>query len=150
MAGGDFAWKGVGGTLMAGGDFAWKGVAEFDSAIDAWLHRTETASHDALVEATQVVHDQTASEFGQGNAPVSRSGALAAAVTMSQPRKIGESGLEVDIGPTGLVYIRRVEIGHQSPHSAGPHPFFAPGWMHSFDKVGHVIAKHWKSAQPKG
>ena len=122
-------------------------VPEFDKALDEMVKRALEVSRTALIAATEVVKKEVTASFGSGNGPVSRSGRLAKATTGTEPKRVG--GLqryETTIGPTGLEYIRKVELGKHNPHGGGPHPYFKPGYTRAGATFHKVFRDAWLKA----
>lgn len=128
--------------------FHLEGEQQFDRALDEWIARAERASAAALTAAGHEVAIETAASFN-GSGPVSRTGRLAHSVVTTAPVK-KSSGWEAQVGPAGLIYVRRVELGKRGRRSAGPHPFFQPGYQRAGGRFAHIFAHHWAQAQPKG
>jgi hypothetical protein len=130
--------------------FALEGRTEFDAAIDAWVARIEIATQAGLKAATEEVKKESAASFGSVGGPQrGASGKLEEAVTGTEPKKGGLSEYETTVGPTGLAYIRRVELGKAGAHSAKAHPYFQPGYERASLRFLEVFVKSWGEAQPK-
>lgn len=121
-------------------------VAEFDAALDEWVARIHKATAAGIRAAGAEVAKQTAAGFGSGSAPVSRSGALARSVVTTEPKPVGANQWEAKVGPAGLAYVRRVELGKHSPHSAGPHPYFRPGFKRAGGRFAELFRAAWAEA----
>lgn len=134
---------------MSGPQVALVGVDEWDAAIDAWVDRIERATEDGLRAAGQSVADETPRSFGSDGGPTSRSGALAASVVVTDPRKT-DSGYELEVGPTGLMYVRKVELGKAGTHSGPPYPYFRPAYDRAGERFVTVIQQAWADAAPRG
>lgn len=123
------------------------GGAEFARALDDWKQRTVEASKAGLKAAGAEVARETRNSFGQPGGPQIVSGALADSVITTDPSQ-GPEGWEVRVGPAGLDYVRRVELGKRAPRSAGPHPFFRPGFDRAGARFVEIFRSVWTDAQP--
>lgn len=123
-------------------------VPEFDKALDDWVARVEKAAGTALKAAGAEIAKETQASFGTSGGPVRRSGALAGSVVTSEPAKSGSEAWEVTVGPQGLAYVRRVELGKKGRHSAAPHPYFKPALGRAGSRFEEVFRAAWAAAQP--
>lgn len=123
------------------------GVPEFSRALDDWKRRAVEASKAGLKAAGAEVARETRNSFGQSGGPRILSGALAESVTTTDPDQ-GPDGWTVRVGPTGLDYARRVELGKRAPRSAGPHPYFRPGFDRAGARFVEIFRSVWTDAQP--
>lgn len=120
---------------------------DFARALDAWIDRAEKASGVALTAAGAEVARESAASFDSGDGPTNRSGTLAGSVATTEPHK-GLHGYEVTVGPAGVVYARRVELGKAGDHSAGPHPYFRPGFERAGARFVEIFSAAWADAAP--
>jgi hypothetical protein len=125
----------------------WHNDVDWRKAVEAWADRADQATNTAIVEATALVSTEVAASFGVGSGPVSRTGRLASSVT-SVIDKGGLGQYTAQVGPAGLEYVRRVELGKAGRHSAGPHPYFTPGWDRAAIKFVEVFARAWVDTSP--
>lgn len=128
--------------------FRLEGVDDFNRALDAWIERANRASVEALKAAGDEVARETRNSFGSAGGPQIVSGALADSVITTDPVE-GPQGWEARVGPSGLEYIRRVELGKRSPRSAGPHPYFRPGFDRAGPRFVEIFRSAWTEAQPR-
>lgn len=125
-----------------------EGVEKLDHAFDAWVARIEEATKTALIAAGAAVAQTTAAGFGKSPAPTSRSGALASSIATSDPKRAGH-GYTVEIGPSGVVYARRQELGKSGKGHSGAHPYFKPGFESATDRFIDIFTNAWHAAAPK-
>ena len=125
-------------------------VAEFDAALAAWTTRAQRAAREALIAAAAAVADETKASFGGGAAaPQSRSGRLADSVRGDTPVET-PSGWTSTVGPAGVPYARRVELGKSGRRHAGPHPYFRPGFKRAGSRFVEIFHAAWTAAAPGG
>ena len=125
-------------------------IAEFDAALAAWTARAQRAGREALIAAATAVADETKASFGAGSgAPRSRSGRLADSVQGDAPVET-PTGWTSTVGPAGVPYARRVELGKSGPHHAGPHPYFRPGFKRAGTRFIEIFHAAWTAASPGG
>ncbi len=134
---------------MSGPKIVLEGVDQWNAAIDAWVERVEAVTQEGLRAAGQTVADETPRSFGMDGGPTSRSGALASSVIVTDPRKV-ESGYELEVGPAGLAYVRKVELGKAGTHSGPPYPYFRPAYDRAGPQFVTVIHQAWADATPRG
>jgi len=134
---------------VSGPHVTWEHGDAFDKALDDWFRHVQDATRTALAESGRIVADETRAGFGQAPAPTSRSGALAGSVGTSAPHTTS-SGYEVQIGPQGVIYARKQELGKRRPYSSGPHPYFKPGFLRAGARFQTIFADAWRRAAPKG
>lgn len=134
---------------MSGEQVTLIGVDEFNAALDAWIERVERVTQDGLTAAGQSVADETPRSFGVDGGPTSRSGALASSVVVTDPRPV-DSGYELEVGPTGLEYVRKVELGKAGAHSGPPYPYFRPAYDRAGERFVTVLQQAWADATPRG
>lgn len=128
--------------------FSLKHEAEFDHALDEWTERALAATKTAIERAGAEVATESAAQFGQAGGPANVSGHLGGSITTSPPQKVkGMNGYEATVGPTGVVYARKVEIGKRGQHSARAHPYFKPGWLKAGHKFMDIFKAAWREAQ---
>ena len=134
---------------MAAASCRIENAGEFDRALDAWMQRADMASRAALAAAGREVATETAASFGAPGGPVNRTGALSRSTITTTPARTA-TGYEAQVGPAGLVYVRRVELGKAGAHHAKPHPYFRPGFKRAGAKFVEIFAAAWAAAAPKG
>lgn len=127
----------------------WKHLEEFDKALKSWSERALKASAAALKKAGGHVATETKASFGSGSGPKMNSGALAGSITTTEPVQTSH-GYSAQVGPAGLAYGRRVELGKRGKFSAAPHPYFRPGYDRAAHKFVEIFAKEWRESAPKG
>lgn len=132
------------------GSFEWHGEHEFDKALDDWVARAEKATVAGLKAAGAVAVAEARASFGSGSGPVSRSGRLAGSILVTEPVKKGLDTYVAQVGPSGVVYARKVELGKKGHRSARPHPYLEPGWARAIAKFEEAFVKSWATAAPKG
>lgn len=112
-------------------------TAKFDAAMAKMVANAPKVAEAALREAAQLgVVDMRADVH-------SKSGKLAGSIMATDPVVKGLGGYEVKIGPTGLPYARKVELGKHGDRSAGPYPYVVPGFKRAVPKFIDVFRKHW-------
>lgn len=130
--------------------FEWHGDHDFDKALDGWMARVEAATIAGLKAAGAVVVSETKASFGSAPGPTSRSGTLAGSVVVTEPVKKGLDTYVAQVGPDGVVYARKVELGKKGRRSARPHPYLQPAWARAVRQFNDAFAKSWAAANPKG
>lgn len=126
-------------------NFSWGGAHEFDTAIEALIDRMHTASKVGLAAAGDAVVKETGASFGTATGPTNRTGALLASVIRTEVEPTG-FGYTVQVGPSGVVYARRVELGKRKPFSAGSHPYLQPGFGRAAKSFTEIFAVAWAKA----
>lgn len=130
--------------------FEWHGGPEFDRAVDDWMTKAEAATVAGLKAAGAIAVTEARASFGGSGGPVSRSGTLAGSIIVTEPVKKGLATYVAQVGPAGVVYARKVELGKKGHRSARPHPYLEPGWARAISKFEEAFAKSWATAAPKG
>ena len=130
--------------------FVWHGDHEFDKALDDYVTRVEKATIAGLQAGGALVVTETKTSFGGSPGPTSRSGTLAGSVIVTEPVKKGLDTYVAQVGPSGVVYARKVELGKKGHRSARPHPYLQPAWARAITKFNEAFAKSWATAAPKG
>lgn len=130
--------------------FEWSGTAEFDKAVDNYVARAEAATIAGLKAAGALAVAEAHASFGQSPGPVSRSGTLSGSIVVTEPVKKGLDTYVAQVGPSGVVYARKVELGKKGHRSARPHPYLQPAWARAITKFEEAFAKSWAAAAPKG
>lgn len=106
-----------------------KGLREFNVSVDGLVARFEQTSKAALSAAAKILIGEARSSFGSGSgSPESRTGRLAGSIIATEPVSKGLKGYQLQVGPTGVEYARKVELGKRGHRSAPPHPYLAPGY----------------------
>lgn len=112
-------------------------TAKFDAAMAKMIANAPKVAEAALREAAQLgVVDMRADVH-------SKSGKLAGSITATDPVVKGLGNYEVQIGPTGLPYARKVDLGKRGAHSAPAYPYRVPGFKRAVPKFIDVFRKHW-------
>ena len=124
----------------------WEGLAGLDQALIHWVEKMPKATETAIRDGAQLVVTEARASFG-GSGPHSRSGRLQQSITFTAPKVVGLGQYEAQVGPSGVVYARKVELGKHSPRSAGPHPFLRPGFNRARTKLVDLFAAAWATAQ---
>lgn len=123
------------------------GGREFDEALDRWTRRAVEGTQAALAGAGAAVADEARKSFdGSGGHPRRGGGALEASIVVTTPKSVGFEKYEAQVGPSGVVYARRVELGKKGAHSARPHPYLQPGFKRAAKVIGEVFHKAWAEA----
>lgn len=120
-----------------------KGLHEFEHAIDRIRAMVDTATRDATAEITRAMIEEARAGIN------SQSGTLADSIHADTTR-VGFGVYEATVGPGGVEYARKVELGKQGKHSAAPHPYLQPAERKVFGTVNEVYARAWAGAIRRG
>lgn len=130
---------------MGAASISWLGKGEFDAALDRMVEKAHAAAEAALRSAGEAVVNEAHASFGSGGGPRTGSGRLADAIGMTNPAVDG-FGYTASVGPMGVVYARRVELGKHSPHGAMAHPYLKPGFSRAKPKIEEIFIAAWTAA----
>lgn len=129
--------------------YEFTGTRDFNRALERWLERAELASREALVAAGAEVARETKNSFGSEGGPNIVTGRLADAVTTTDPYPVDPRGWEIRVGPAGLDYVRRVELGKSGARSAPAYPYFQPGFKRAGERFVQIFTDAWTNALPR-
>ena len=123
-------------------DFHFEGGGKFDVALERWLAETVLATAEGAKTAAQSVITAARSNIN------SQSGRLAGSIGSDVTASVG--GYEARIGPQGVEYARKVELGKRNPHGGMSHPYLKPGFERAVTGIESAFITAWRLAQPKG
>lgn len=114
-------------------------VDAFDKSLDDWLERVNRGTEAGLADAGREVGDEARHSFGTADGPQSRTGTLEHSIIVDDVTKVGDSGYEVRIGPSGVEYARKIELGG--------FPYLEPGLGRASDRILTAMRAAWQAAQ---
>lgn len=123
--------------------FSLDGADEFEAALDKWVGEMFLATAAGTKTAAKGVVDMARTQIN------SRSGRLARSIK-SEVKPDGLDGYTAQIGPQGVEYARKVELGKKNPHGALGYPYLQPGYEMAMATMTETYAAVWRAASPKG
>jgi hypothetical protein len=120
--------------------------AAFFAAFDHLVKDMEAATITALEEAAKLLIAETGQSFTGPPGPTNRSGKLVGSV-QATPVVKGFPEYSIQVGPQGVEYARRVELGKRGAHSAAPHPYLSPALKRVGNRFIDAFIKAWRGGE---
>lgn len=123
----------------------WQSDAFF-RAIASWVQGAERAMRDGVVAGSEVVAIEAQNSFASGDGPQSQSGDLAGSIHATPPEQSDLHGYVARIGPAGLEYARKVELGKSGDHHGPAYPYLRPGFERAKPQIMPRLRDLWANA----
>lgn len=118
-------------------EFAFKGFEAFEAALDKLVEHADTGAARAVTQAAELVAEKAAGKIH------SRSGKLAGSLRPAKPNRVGFGDYELKVGPKGVEYARKHDLGKHGRHSGPPHPSFQPGYREASSEFSEIFRRAW-------
>lgn len=118
-------------------EIALKGFEAFKASLDKMVEHADTGAAKAVTQAAELVAEKAAGRIH------SRSGKLAASLKPAKPTRVGFGDYELKVGPKGVVYARKHDLGKHGRHSGPPHPSFQPGYHEASSEFAEIFRRAW-------